>query len=101
MNKIKQAWGSLFPKFLGGDVISTVGSARGEPAMGTTADLSKATGEVRVHLVRTREDATIVTVELVQAHVPGDGPDLTCVRLPAAEAAKLGGLLCQAAEDAG
>jgi len=100
MNVFKRAWGTLFPKFLGGDLITTVGSAKGEVAVGTTADLFKATGEIRVHLVRTRESTSIVTVELVQTHVPGDGPNLTCVHLPISEATRLGEILCQAADDA-
>jgi hypothetical protein len=68
--------------------------------MGTTADLQKSTGEIRVHLVRTQQNSSIVTIELVQVHVPGDGADLTCVRLSVSEAARLGGILRQAAEDA-
>jgi len=100
MNMLKKAWGALSPEFLGGDVIATVGCVQGEPAMGTTADLQKSTGEIRVHLVRTPQDSPIVTIELVQEQVPGDGAALTCVRLSLAEAARLREMLTQVDEDA-
>ncbi len=100
MNMIKKALGALNMKFLGGEVVATSGSVKGEPAMGVTADLQKATGEIRVHLVRTRESSLIVTLELLQLQVPGDGGKLACVRLPVSEAARLGARLQQVAEDA-
>jgi len=86
-------------RFLGGQVIATLGSAQGEASMGTAADLQKATGEIRVHRVRTREGSAIVTIEFAQAVTPGDGAELTCVRLPNAEASRLARMLRSAAED--
>ena len=67
--------------------------------MGVTADLMKATGEIRVHRVRTRQDAALVTLELVQAQVPGNGKNLACVRLSRSEAVRLGDMLRDAAID--
>ena len=100
MNIFKKAWGALHMNFLGGDVICTVGSVKGRPAMGTTADLQKATGELRVHLVRGRQDVPLVTIELVQVQLPGDGAGLACIRLPMLEAARLGAMLRQATDEA-
>ena len=66
--------------------------------MGTTADLMKSTGEIRVHVVRNEAEELLVTLELVQAQASGDGPELTCVRLDPNEAERLGTLLMQAGE---
>ena len=100
MKNLKKVFGALSTKFLGGKVISTVGTVKGETAIGVTADLQKSTGEIRVHLVSSQESALVVTVELVQVQVPGDGNNLACIRLPVSEAARLGGMLQQAADDA-
>lgn len=91
----------LTPKFLGGDLEATLGSVEGTPSLGTVADLFKATGEVRLHLVRSADGEPVVTLELVSAEVPGDGRELACVQLSLAEAAKLERLLADARDAAG
>ncbi len=100
MSIFKKAWNALQTKYLGGEVRTTYGAVHGEPAMGTTADLQKASGEIRVHVVRTKENTSLVTIELLQHELPGDAPEMACVRLPASEAARLGTMLTQAAQAA-
>jgi len=97
---LEKVWNSMFETYLGGDIVSTCGTVRGVPAMGTTGDLLKASGEIRVHLVRPKGEPRLVTVELPQHEVPGDTPEMVCVRLTAPEAARLGEILCQAADAA-
>ena len=98
MNILQKAWGALAPKFLGGEVLKTVGSVRGQPGMGTCADPQKATGEIRVHLVKQVDGQPLVTLELAQAEVPGDGHELVCVRLSPSEAEHLASVLGSAVE---
>ncbi|QDU68559.1 hypothetical protein [Engelhardtia mirabilis] len=93
MNILKQVWGALVPKFLGGEVLTTVGSVRGQAGVGVTADPQKATGEVRVHLVKQIDGQPLVTLELAQAELPGDGRELLCVRLSPSEAEHLASML--------
>ncbi len=88
----------MHSNFLGGDLAQTVGAVRGNPAMGTTADLQKATGDVRVHAVRSRFDEPGVTIELPQHELPGDSAEMVCVQLTPDDAARLGDVLRQAAE---
>jgi len=101
MNLFKEAWTSMFGTYLGGELVSTCGTVRGEPAMGTTGDLLKASGEIRVHVVHPKKGPRKVAVELPQHEVPGDAAEMLCVRLGAAEAARLGALLSRAADAAG
>lgn len=100
MNLYQRTREALQRRFLGGDVASTLGAVQGEPSVGVTADLRKATGELRIHLVRRREALPVVTLELRQQGASGDAPDMACVRLSLPEAARLGTLLSQAASDA-
>ncbi|MFP6655468.1 MAG: hypothetical protein VCB25_07555, partial [Myxococcota bacterium] len=97
-NLIRRFWNAIYTKYLGGDVISTFGPVKGVPAMGTTGDLQKATGEIRVHLINTKKNKQIVTIEFLQAELSGDSAELACVRLPASEAARLSDMLARAAD---
>ncbi len=100
MNIIRKTMRKLFPAFLGGDLVETRGSVRGEVAVGVTADLMKATGELRVHLVRSEDETMRVVLDLPPHEVPGDSASLFCLRLDAAAAARLGAILGDAARAA-
>ncbi|MCB9897979.1 MAG: hypothetical protein H6825_08245 [Planctomycetes bacterium] len=100
MNIFKKALGALQAGYLGGEVVTTVGRVEGEPAMGMTADLMKASGEMQVHVVRTPSEERVVVLELLQERAPGDGSDMVCVRLRGPEATRLSELLRRASEEA-